>query len=119
GLLLNDLAPWIISVTGQRYHFTQTVYDDTGTVPTHLDRETRDASLLVGRQYRGTYSLAAGGTYAYDRTDDTTLRLWGPEAVLGYTAIEATRASGIRRGIALVANGAYFPRRSVAIKDAR
>jgi hypothetical protein len=119
GLILNDLAPFVIQALGQRIHYSEDVRDDDNMIIATLDRETRDASLVIGRVYRGTYSLAAGGTYSYDRTDDVTLRLYGPEAALGYTAVEGTRAAGIRRGLALVANGAYFPRKSGPISDVR
>jgi hypothetical protein len=119
GLILNDLAPWVISVLGQRLHYNEDIRDDDNMVIATLERELRDASLAIGRTFRGTYSLAAGATYAYDRVDDDILRLYGPAAALGYTAIEATRAAGIRRGIAVAVDGAYFPRPAGALTDAR
>jgi hypothetical protein len=119
GLILNDLAPFTLTAVGQRLHFTEEVRDADNMLIDTLDRETRDAILAITRTYRGTYSLSAGGTYSYDRTDDTTLRLYGPELGLGYAAVEGTRAVGPRRGLTLLATGAYFPRRSAPITDAR
>jgi hypothetical protein len=119
GLILNDLAPFVVPILGQRTHYDEEIRDDDNVLIATLERETRDASIAIGRTFRGTYALAAGGTYAYDRTDDVTLRLYGPEAAIGYTAIEATRAVGVRRGVALLASGAYFPRKSGPISDLR
>jgi hypothetical protein len=119
GVILNDAAPWVITALGQRLEFTEEIRDDMGMIVDRLDREVRDASLVIGRQWRGTYSLAVSGVYAYDRVNDSTLRLYGPDATLGYTAIEGTRATGIRRGIVLVASGAYYPRPNITIRQAR
>ena len=119
GIILNDLAPWVVLATGQRLEFTEEERDDDGMLVATYDREIRDGVVALGREWRGTYAVAAGGAYAYDRVDSGILRLYGPEASVGYAAVESTRAAGIRRGLMMTGSGAWFPRPAGAIRQAR
>lgn len=125
GVLLNDLAPWRIFAGGTRYHYTATDFDAPVGMRDDFDREWRTASASIGRTWRDTYALSLGGTYAYDRRgatrfrDQELLRLYGPDAHLTYAAVEATPYTGVRRGLVVTADGAYFPRPAGEITDLR
>jgi len=81
GLILNDLAPWVITALGQRFHFTEEIRDETGMIVQRLDRETRNASLTIGRDVRGTYALAFGGATLGAAAQGWTRALGGDGAV--------------------------------------
>jgi hypothetical protein len=123
GLLFNDLAPWQLSVGGNRLNFTEDVISAPAD---DREREQRNAEAALTRTWRGTYQLALGGAYAYDARYPTgstvassVLRLYGPFAGLGYTAFESTPYAGARRGLALALDGAYYPRPAGAMRDGR
>jgi hypothetical protein len=79
------------------------------------DHRTRDAALLVGGRYRGSFDIAVGGAYTDDREQldvMPSLRRYvgGPTAQVAWYSAESTRYTGARRAIGIDAAAAYYPR---------
>lgn len=79
------------------------------------DHRTRDASLLIYRTWRQSFTLGIGGIYSDDRAriESQNLagraRVGGPTVSMQWVSAETTRYTGPRRALSLSSTTSYYP----------
>jgi hypothetical protein len=118
GYLDASLAPWLVLAGASQADLAETI---AGTTPAQLvEHRARDASLAVGRTWRGALSLAVGAVATEDRQRfadpgvpavlEVTRRLAGPSLALAWLSGVDTRYAGLQRALYATATAAHYPR---------
>lgn len=109
------LAPWRIFATAGLVEWADPIATDDPEVTLVEERRTRDAALSIARTWRDTVTAALGGVYTDDFIEPPGVagvrrHLGGPVLSLGWSSIEATAYTGVRRALLLGGTAAYYPR---------
>ncbi|HUS33103.1 MAG TPA: hypothetical protein VMZ53_31595 [Kofleriaceae bacterium] len=108
------LAPINIIAQGGFLDWAAPVATTDPMVTLTEERKTRDASLILERTWRQTFTVDVGGIYTDDRyqleTDpNIRRRVAGPSAALSWYSADTTRYTGPQRALLLSAQGGFYP----------
>jgi hypothetical protein len=114
------LAPWQILAVAGFIDWIDPVSTDDPDVQLAEERRTRDASLSIGRTWRGTVHTELSGVYTEDIDrmpgtfpgsfePDVRRRLGGPSLALSWVSGDSTPYTGLRRALVGDLSVAYYP----------